>query len=273
MGAIDATQIRDALRRDIAARMDRLEIFAEIGSTNTYLLQHPAPQAGMHRVAIAEHQTAGRGRQDREWISAPGASLCLSLAYTFSGQPDNLPGLTLAIGVAARNALNQTGIHDVRLKWPNDLVARDSKLGGILAETHVRAGAGTTVVAGVGINVDLPAHLVSEHASRWAQRAIDLESLAPNPPTRETLSAALICEFVQSLTLFEKSGVGFFIDSWRELDWLRDREITVEQTTGSVRGVACGIDNSGALLLNTGVTMTRIISGSVVLDSVSETVP
>ena len=272
MGAIDATRVRDALHREIAARIEKLEIFAEIESTNTYLLEQPAPQSGMYRVAIAEHQTAGRGRQNREWISAPGASLCLSLAYTFNGSPGNLPGLTLAIGVAARNALAQTGVDGVRLKWPNDLVAHDSKLGGMLAETHVRSGTGTTVVAGIGINVDLPPQLLRDHASRWSQRAIDLTSLVLEVPTREVLSAGLVSQLVESFDLFETAGIGFFIEAWRELDWLRDREITVEQSSGRLRGMACGIDDDGALLLNTGVTTTRIISGSISLDPVSESI-
>ena len=154
------------------------------------------------------------------------------------------------------------GIHEY-------LVAHDSKLGGMLAETHVRSGADTTVVAGIGINVDLPAQLTSEHGLRWSQRAIDLTSLVPDPPSREVLSAALIGQLVESLDLFETAGMEFFIEAWRELDWLRDREITVEQTNGSLRGLACGIDDDGALLLNTGVSTTRIISGSITLDPVS----
>ena len=127
MSSIDATTIHDSLDRDVAARMDQLDVFDEIDSTNSYLLQQPAPGPGRHRVAVADHQTAGRGRHSREWISAPGSSLCLSVAYTFDGQPENLPGLTLAIGVAARDALSVAGVDNVLLKWPNDLVADDGK--------------------------------------------------------------------------------------------------------------------------------------------------
>ena len=272
MSSIDAESIRDALNRDVAARMGKLEIFAEIESTNTYLLQQRAPRAGMFRVAIADHQTAGRGRQGRQWISVPGSSLCMSLAYTFSGQPDNLPGLTLAIGVAARNALHQAGVDNIGLKWPNDLVAQDSKLGGILVETHLRTGSDTTIVAGVGINVDLPIDLVSDQALRWAHRAIDLKSIAQAPVSREMLSAALVDQLIESLDLYESGGIGVFIDSWRELDWLCEREISIEQASGLIRGIACGIDDDGALLLNTGVTVTRIIAGSIILDSNSEAI-
>jgi BirA family biotin operon repressor/biotin-[acetyl-CoA-carboxylase] ligase len=266
MSSIDATAIHDSLDPGVAARMDQLEVFAEIDSTNTYLLEQDAPAAGKHRVAIADHQTAGRGRHDREWVSAPGSSLCLSLAYTFPSRPDNLPGLTLAIGVAALNALRNAGVDDVYLKWPNDLVAQDGKLGGMLAESQFRGAGGATVVAGIGINFDLPVRLVRDYASRWAQRAVDLGKLVAKPPSRETVSAALIDQLVESLLLFETRGFSPFVDAWRQYDWLRGREITVEQADGPVSGTAHGIDNDGALLLRDGNSVSRVISGSIVLN-------
>lgn len=267
MSNIDATAIHDSLNSDVAARLDQLEVFPEIDSTNSYLLQQPAPAAGKHRVAIADHQTAGRGRQNREWISAPGSSLCLSLAYTFSSRPDNLPGLTLAIGVAAVNALSETGVDGVDLKWPNDIVARDGKLGGMLAEAQFRGDANATVVAGIGLNVDLPVTLIQDNASRWSQRATDLNSLVATPPSREIISGALIDNFVNALRIFETSGFGPFIESWRHHDWLCGRRITVEQTNGSISGTASGVDDDGALLLRSEDTITRIISGSIILDN------
>ena len=269
MSRINATTIHDALDRDVAARMDQLEVFDEIDSTNSYLLQQTAPAPGHYRVALADHQTAGRGRQSREWISAPGSSLCLSLAYTFAGNPDNLPGLTLAIGIAARNALTDSGVDGVMLKWPNDLVANNGKLGGMLAETQIRSDTGTTVVAGIGINVDLPKELFRAAASSWSHRVTDISGVATTRPSREALSAALIVHLVQSMDLFEAAGIAHFVDSWRELDWLRERAVTVDQPGGSISGMACGIDDDGALLLHTGASVTRIISGSISIDGMS----
>lgn len=271
MSSINATAIHDSLDPGVATRMDQLEVFAEIESTNSYLLQQSAPSAGKHRVAIADHQTAGRGRQDREWISAPGSSLCLSLAYTFSTRPDNMPGLTLAIGVAALNALHRSGIDDISLKWPNDLVAQDGKLGGMLAESQFRKESNATVVAGIGINFDLPVQLIQENASRWAQRAVDLSALVHRPPTREAVSVALINNLVESLTLFETEGFGAFVASWRDHDWLRGREITVDQSEGQISGTASGIDDDGALLLSSGDSMTRVISGSIIVNGAAGT--
>jgi len=266
MSSINATAIHDSLDPGVAARMDQLEVFSEIESTNSYLLQQQAPAAGKHRVAIADHQTAGRGRQERAWISAPGSSLCLSLAYTFSTRPDNLPGLTLAVGVAALNALRHSGIDDISLKWPNDLVAQDGKLGGMLAESQFRGDSTATVVTGIGINFDLPVQLIQDNASRWAQRAVDLNTLARRPPSREAVSVALIDNLVESLAVFEAQGFSAFVASWRKHDWLRGRHITVEQSGGDISGTASGIDDDGALLLRRGDSMSRVTSGSIVVD-------
>jgi BirA family biotin operon repressor/biotin-[acetyl-CoA-carboxylase] ligase len=272
MASVDAIAIRECLTPDVAVRMEHLDVFAEVGSTNSYLLQQEAPDPGWFRVAIADHQTGGRGRQGREWLSAPGSSLCLSLAYTFAGSPENLPGLTIALGVAALHTLRATGIDDVSLKWPNDLVAHNSKLGGILAETLSRGETNSTIIAGIGINFDLPAQLIRDNASDWAQRAIDISVLTRNPPTRETLSAELIGQIVDAFVLFEEQGLDAFVDFWRRNDWLRGRTVTVEESGGRVHGTACGIDDNGALLVREGSNITRVTSGSIVVECVTGSV-
>lgn len=264
--SVDANSIREYLGEDVLTRMENLEVFAEIGSTNTHLLQQEAPAPGRHRIAIANHQTDGRGRQGREWLSAPGSSLCLSLAYTFAGAPGNLAGATIALGVAALHALRATGIKDVLLKWPNDLVAHNCKLGGMLAETLSRGGPNATVVAGIGINLDLPAQLTRDNASAWAQRAIDISGLTRNPPAREKLHAELIEQIVDAFVLFEAQGLDAFVDFWRRYDWLRGRAIVVEQVGGRVQGTACGIDAEGALLVREDDRIKRVTSGSVQLE-------
>ena len=134
MSSLDASAFRRPLSECTRAKLESLELFGEIASTNTYLMSQPAPTAGHCRVAIADHQTSGRGRHNRHWLSHPGDGLCLSLAYTFEKAPEHLPALTLALGVGVIGALQGLNVSGCRLKWPNDIVARDGKLGGILTE-------------------------------------------------------------------------------------------------------------------------------------------
>ena len=271
MSNIDAAAILDALNPGIASRMAQLEVFPEIESTNAYLMAQSVPDAGMHRVAIAGHQTAGRGRGDKQWMSAPGSSLCLSIAHTFRERPNKLSALTLAIGVAAAHALGDNGIDDIQLKWPNDIVAGDGKLGGILVETHHRSQRTASVVVGIGINLELPAEILANVDSEWAHAPTDLRSILGRSVARESLSAAMIDRVVDALFTFEKRGLAAFAQSWSERDWLRGRDITVERPGRSVSGKAFGIDSDGALIVKEAATTTRVISGSVLVDGVGST--
>ncbi len=124
MSSLDATLIRRLLSERTSAQLDDLECFASIASTNTYLLEQAPPKAEQFRVAIADHQTAGRGRHHRRWVSPAGTGLCMSLAYTFDEQPEQLSSLTLAIGIGVVDALRQLQIEGVSLKWPNDFGSR-----------------------------------------------------------------------------------------------------------------------------------------------------
>jgi BirA family biotin operon repressor/biotin-[acetyl-CoA-carboxylase] ligase len=271
MSSIDSAAILDALHPGIASRIAQLEAFPEIESTNAYLMAQSAPDAGMHRVAIAGHQTAGRGRGDKRWLSAPGSSLCLSIAHTFADRPDNLSALTLAIGVAAARALGDSGVDGIQLKWPNDIVSGEGKLGGILVETHHRPQRTASVVAGIGINLELPDEILDNVDSAWAQAPADVASILGRSVVRESLSAAMIERVADALSTFERQGLHAFASSWGERDWLRGRYVIVERPGRTVRGKAFGIDTDGALLVKEAAATTRVISGTVLLNAVGGT--
>ena len=268
MTSIDAAAIRDALNPASAATMAQLDVFAEIDSTNAWLMTQPVPAAGMHRVAVADHQTAGRGRGGKRWLSAPGSSLCLSIAHAFRDRPDNMAALTLAVGVAAVHALRDAGADGVKLKWPNDIVAGNGKLGGMLAESHYRSDGNAAVVVGIGINLELPPDILASVDPGWAQSPADLSSILGRRVSKESVYAAMIDHIVDALLTFEQRGFGPFADTWRRYDWLQGRAVTVEQPGGAISGTASGIDGDGALLVQGAMTTTRVISGSIRVDGI-----
>ncbi|MCH8336876.1 MAG: biotin--[acetyl-CoA-carboxylase] ligase [Proteobacteria bacterium] len=270
MSSLDAALIRRSLSGNPASRLDDLELFASIDSTNTYLLAQPSPDVGRHRVAISDFQTMGRGRHDRRWLSPPGSGLCLSLAYTFAKRPEQLPGLTLALGLGVVGAMEQLHIDGVSLKWPNDLVALDGKLGGLLTEIQPRKGDGVTAVAGIGLNIDLPERPDFTVESEWTLRAVDLKSLAAEHPCREVIAAAIIETLYATMARFEEQGFAGFADEWRRHDWLHGREITVDMQNRRITGVAAGVDADGALFVDTGDEKVRVLSGSIVMASITE---
>ena len=263
MNTPGAESIRQALASTSKARLERIEVFPKIESTNSYLLDEAVPRAGRFRVALADYQTAGRGRRDKRWLSPPGSGLCVSIAYTFTRRPDNLPALTLAIGIWVVRTLEGLGIDGAMLKWPNDIVAKERKLGGIL--TEIRGNDGASVVVGIGLNVDFEAAPPESFEALQVGSIVDLRSLGGTAPDRLRLTASLIDNLVYCMNLYEHEGIEPFQMNWRRYDWLKGKQVRVETSGGFVEGEADGVDSDGALLIAIGNKHQRIISGSVAL--------
>ncbi|MFQ5983301.1 MAG: biotin--[acetyl-CoA-carboxylase] ligase [Woeseiaceae bacterium] len=269
---LDADAIREPITGTPRARLDDVEVFSEIESTNSYLLEQPSPLPGRFRVALADYQTAGRGRFDRTWHSPPSSGLCLSMAYTFGKVPDRLPSLTLALGVAVAEALEQLGIGGISLKWPNDIIARGAKLGGILTELQNDSGSGATVVAGLGLNVALPDSITALDGMPARNKIADLKECTGDPPSRERLSVAIIEGLFDCLVRVEAGGFAPFVDSWEKRDWLKGRRIYVDMPSGRCSAVADGVDDDGALLVREGEVRRRIVAGTITLPDALERV-
>ena len=176
MVRLDADAIRDAVSAELQDRLARVEAFADIDSTNSYLIRQAGPPAGQASIAATCNQTAGRGQRGRRWRwqSPPGSGVCMSFAYTYARQPRDLSALTLAIGLAAIAALEDAGVGGVMLKWPNDLVVNGGKLAGILTESQQQSTGAVTVVSGIGVNVDLGGTLQTDEGTGWASHIADV---------------------------------------------------------------------------------------------------
>ena len=267
MISLDAEAVRRALDVETAGRLASFDAFDEIGSTNSFLMHQARPEPGRVRVALTVNQTAGRGRHGRTWVAPRGSGICLSMSYTFGRAPENLPALTLAIGMGVIDALSRQGIGGIGLKWPNDLIAADGKLGGLLTEAQAGPGGVMTIVPGVGINVDLgegPGIAVADHA---ALRVADLATFAPAVPSADDLAAALIDGLCATFLAYESSGFGDFAARWAGVDWLLGRELTVS-TAGENRlaGVGAGLADDGALLVSADDgQLHRVTTGTVAL--------
>jgi BirA family biotin operon repressor/biotin-[acetyl-CoA-carboxylase] ligase len=260
---LDATALRAALHPETVARLAKLEVFTELGSTNRHLLR-ALPPAGRLDVCVAEFQTAGRGRRGRSWSTPLGAGVCLSVGWHFAEMPAELPALTLAVGVVVRRVLERVAGLEIALKWPNDLVFDERKLGGILLELAVEAQGGSHVVAGVGLNVALPRELLAE-LSDWPRGAIDLATaLQREPPPRLALVAALVDDLGMLFADYAATGFAAYRNEWRSGDYLRGRVVRLDEAEGAVTGTALGIDVDGALLVETAAGVRRrIVAGDV----------
>ncbi len=263
MTALDAGVIHDLITASGIDGIEQVDVFAEIDSTNTWLGKQPPPAPGCFRVALADHQTAGRGRSLNKWISAPGRSLCLSMSYTFKGRPESLSPLTLALGTGVADTLEELGVDAIRLKWPNDLLAGDAKVGGILTETQYKGRDDIVVIAGLGLNVLLPDRIDDAISSSYVLRAVDLNSLLSELPSREALAVAVIDGWCRTFQNFAEGGFERFQARFAEADWLAGKSVTVSTPEGEIEGLAAGVDETGALRVETSSGSRLIISGSV----------
>jgi BirA family transcriptional regulator, biotin operon repressor / biotin---[acetyl-CoA-carboxylase] ligase len=261
---LDARALRRALAPRTARRLSRLEVFTELDSTNRWLLGAAPPQPGELAVCLAEFQTAGRGRRGRRWLAPLGGGLCISAGWQFQGAPRDLSALTLAVGVVARRALADAARVDVALKWPNDLVVDDRKLGGILLELAAQAQGRCYVVAGIGINVALPQKSLTV-LSDWPRGAIDLATaMRGTPPPRAVIAARLLDGLADLFAAFAETGFAPYRAEWRDADYLRGRRVKLDDPAAPANGTARGIDIDGALLIETANgARRRVISGDV----------
>jgi BirA family biotin operon repressor/biotin-[acetyl-CoA-carboxylase] ligase len=261
---LDASRIERAAANRGWPLAGRLEVLFESQSTNTHLYSHPPPPAGAPRVTLAELQHAGRGRRGRSWHAPFGSGLTFSVAWTFAEAPPGLPALGLAIGVGVVEALRGIGLADARVKWPNDVVWQGRKLGGLLLQLRSEAGGPASVVAGLGLNLALPAASRAALAAAGAQPVADLhEALAGRAPSRNDLAGRLVAALLGTLDEFARAGFGAFAARWAAFDALAGAQVSVVQGTDHVEGEACGADADGALLVRVGGRVERFYSGDV----------
>lgn len=257
---ICAARILERLPQAARGAVRDLQTLWQTDSTNSVLLARANPPFGHSEVVLAEFQTAGRGRRGRTWLAPPGGAICLSLSWTFREVPPDLGALGLAVGVCVLRALRESGL-EAELKWPNDLLVKGRKLGGILIELRAESAGPACVVIGLGLNASLGEPLLRQIASLGLP-ATDLASVGV-ADSRNVIAAAIVTHVLQGLRAFEREALRPFIEAWRAADALRGVQVNVQTPSGAVQGVARGIDLHGALLIETTHGVQRFISGEV----------
>lgn len=252
-----ATKARAAL---IGTRFtEHLQHFASVDSTNTLLLEAAANGAPEGTVYLADEQTAGRGRGGHNWHSAPGEGLYLSALARPSLHLREALWISLATGLAVQAAIRSATGLTVDIRWPNDILLGDKKLGGILVETAVEPN--TTLryaVIGIGINLN--------HASfppELAQIATSLQIATGSRVDRQTFVIALLRALDFELSLLEQQQPDLLARFTAASTWVRGKRIQVPEQ-GGYTGTTAGLDTQGFLLVDADDgTQRTVLSGGV----------
>jgi BirA family biotin operon repressor/biotin-[acetyl-CoA-carboxylase] ligase len=197
---LDSDAILAGLQAEAKRALNRLIVLESTVSTNQYLLDLKQTSSGI--ACLAEHQTNGRGRRARAWVSPYGANIYFSLLWNFPGGATDLTGLSLAVGVMVAEALRDYGLHEISLKWPNDILYRQHKLGGILLEMVGNIEGPCQVVIGIGLNVSMSRTLATGIEQAWT----DIRSIIGQKPARNRLVSLLLNQLLIQLPVFEKEG-------------------------------------------------------------------
>jgi len=261
---LDETKIRSSLQSRAAGLLSALEIMETVGSTNAEAMHMAEQGAAAGLVCTAEQQTAGRGRRGRQWVSPFASNLYLSLVWEFNQGAAALEGLSLAVGVAVARALAACGIPPVQLKWPNDVLFEGSKLGGILLEMTGDAAGACQVVVGVGLNVSMPQASAAAIDQAWT----DIDTIAGREhPGRNALLATLLNELLPLVAEFEAQGFAHWRQDWQALDAFCGASVVLNTGGSQVAGVARGVDERGALQLETTTGVQSVYGGEISMRS------
>lgn len=250
----------DQAQLQALAPMAPVHCFPVIDSTNQYLLER-VNQLQSGESCLAECQTAGRGRRGKPWVSPFGCQLILSMYWRLEQGMAAAMGLSLAVGVAVVQALESLGYPGVELKWPNDLYYQGRKLAGILVEMSGSAGASCNLVIGVGLNLAMPAREGERIDQAWSE----LRHIQPELVDRNLLAARMLGHLQQAMLTFEQQGLSHFVDDWNQLDHFAGRPVRLLMGEQEIRGIARGIDDRGALRLETSEGIKFYLGGEISL--------
>ncbi|MEC6799320.1 bifunctional biotin--[acetyl-CoA-carboxylase] ligase/biotin operon repressor BirA [Photobacterium sp. S4TG1] len=238
----------------------QLELIPVIDSTNQHLLNQ-IDQLPSGAVCLAEYQQAGRGRRGRQWQSPFGSNLYLSTYWRLEAGVAAAMGLSLVVGVAIAEALQQLGAPDIRVKWPNDLYYHDQKLAGILVEMTGKAGDAAHLVIGIGLNIAMPTAATTMIDQAWT----NLSAACSPLPSRNVLAATLIDRIHQTLAEYENIGLSGFVERWNKIDNFLNRPVKLLIGDRVIEGIARGINEQGALLLENDNDITAYVGGEISL--------
>jgi BirA family transcriptional regulator, biotin operon repressor / biotin---[acetyl-CoA-carboxylase] ligase len=229
--------------------------FDSVGSTNTEAARQAVEGAAEGLCVVAREQTAGRGRFDRHWLSPKGAGLYLSIVLRPQMDQSTWPLSTLMASLAVHDALLEACGLQTDIKWPNDILANDRKLCGILGET-VETPCGRAMVIGIGINLS-----TEGFPSELHQTATSLQSATGKPADAEVVLQALVHALERRYEMLQSAGGGAeIVREWsRRSSYASGKRIRIANGAETLEGITRGLESDGALRVEAETGEIRIV--------------
>ena len=257
---LDNDQITRYLHAENDLRAASVSVYFQIRSTNSELLSRVrAGECKPGSIVLAECQIGGKGRRGRKWVSPLGGNIYASVGWSYDGPLRMLTGLPLAVAAQTIAQLEEFGIEGLSVKWPNDIMFQDAKLGGILLEVVGEADGRCHAVCGIGLNV-----LIGSMSGRAIDQPwTDLQTIAKVKVDRNQLAARICGAVLNTMAEFPNRGFKGYVRAWSMRDALRNRHVVVHTGSTHVQGIARGVDDEGALIVEMEGMQRRFYGGEV----------
>lgn len=255
---MDTELYQQTLQLNLGDQVEAIAVHDEIGSTNTEAMSFL--DAGDHstRLIVARSQTAGRGRRGREWISPPDSGIYLSLTRLLTSEISAIGALSLVTALAVWESLRELEVPDLQLKWPNDVLHKNEKLAGILLESR-QLQSGLAVVFGIGINLCLS----QQDQAKVDKKLANLYDLVAEPVPPAELVTVLVSRLLREIGQFQREGFHAFQQRWNKADRHLGQDVVIDNGQQKKIGIHAGVNESGALLLDTPLGREEIAGGEI----------
>lgn len=248
-------EIKAGLKTNIIGK--DIKYFEETESTNI-IAREIAESVEEGTVVIAESQTGGRGRLGRKWIS-PEGGIWLSIIIKPKIQPLYAPRITLLAGVSVAKTIRSFGL-PAKIKWPNDVLINGKKVCGILTEIEAEIDLIDYCVVGIGIDANVDTDSFPEEIR---ESSTSLKKELGHDINRVELLQKLLSEFEALYLRFQKDGFPSILEEWRDMSATIGEWVKITTQTRTIYGEAVGVDNEGALILETGEgQLEKILAGN-----------
>jgi BirA family biotin operon repressor/biotin-[acetyl-CoA-carboxylase] ligase len=234
--------------------------FNTVKSTND--LAHELAQKGAVEgtVITAEKQTLGKGRLGRSWHSPEKMGIYVSIVLRPKFAPPKAPGLSIMSALAVAESLIKSGVKNVQIKWPNDVLISGRKTAGVLTELSAEKNKINYVIVGIGINVK---QLETDFPPNIRNTATSVEREFKNEMRRVELLKTLLFNFENEYQLYKKYQLTKSLSRIRKLSLILNQEITLAWPGNTLNGKAVDIDSTGALIVENSTGRSSVSSGEV----------
>ncbi len=238
----DQHRLRSELENALPQHPLELVYLQSCDSTNRQCMQ----RALEGLIVISEHQSAGRGRRGKQWVSPQAQNLYASIGLSKTFAPQYLGLISLLVGVSIASSLRQNGYQGVALKWPNDILLEGKKLGGILIETRAKSAQEFYLVIGIGLNL----HLSQLDQQQIDQPAIALSQVSDVSCDQQQLVTDVLGKVYQSVREFEVAEFDTLLQHFNEFDYLKGKPVLVKTQREEINGDYAGIQADGQICIN-----------------------